>query len=138
MNTELRLFRTINGVRREVRITITAERDIISEELVPVVGEGDIPPAALPPQLAQLQARGIKFHTDGAGRLVIDSVPPREQEILSFFNNAKPCWFGGCNELRHQYNTELALLGGSGCADCDKGALIRKYIPLVDELLPRQ
>ena len=128
----------VDGVKREVRITIDEQRNIIDEETLPVAGAvATADPAALPPQLAQLAARGIKFHTDGLGRVVIDAVPQREQEILSFFNDDKPCWFGGCNDLRHRYNTELALIGGAGCADCDKGALLRKFIPLVDELLPR-
>ena len=134
MNTQLHLFKMVDGERRAITLTIAPDRLILSEELgsVPVpVGSSD------EERERNLLNRGVTFHKDEQGRTIIDSIPAREQEIISFFSLTKPCWFTGCEELRRQYQLEYEALGGIDCPSCDHGALIRKFMPQVDALLPR-
>ena len=128
MNTELRLFRIVDGTKKAVKITIDEDRLIVGEEYSDPVGGQSTPKDA---RDAALAGSGIKFHTDDQGRTIIDSVPQKEQEVISFFVPGKPCWFPGCEALRAEYAAELAAIGGANCTNCQQGALIRKYRPRV-------
>ena len=134
MNTQLHLFRMVDGERRAVTLTLDASRLILSETL----GSKPAPIATSDEGREQhLLLRGVAFHKDENGRTIIDSVPAREQEVISFFSLGKPCWFEGCEELRAEYQKEYEGIGGANCQACDHGALIRKYMPKIDALLPR-
>ena len=51
---------------------------------------------------------------------------------MRFFSEHTPCWFPGCESLREAHQNELqALEAEAPCSDCDKGALVRKYLKLV-------
>ena len=80
-------------------------------------------PMALDPAVAQQSSTKTITHVD-----------PKEAEIFKFFSEATPCWFSGCEELRKEYFTELANLGPN-CPACQKGSIIRKYKPKVEELI---
>jgi hypothetical protein len=133
MNTQLHLFRMVDGERRAVTLTIDPSRLILSEEL------GSSPillGSSTDDREANLIHRGVGFHKDEQGRTIIDSVPAREQEVISFFSLTKPCWFEGCEELRKEYLAEYEAIGGANCQACDHGALIRKFMPKIDAILP--
>ncbi len=53
---------------------------------------------------------------------------------IKFFGSA-PCWFEGCDELRAQYQSELDALQNrtTGCKPCEKGALMRKFLLLLEQ-----
>ncbi len=57
----------------------------------------------------------------------IDDVTKRD---IKFFGTG-PCWFGGCDELRVEYQAELQKLEAANCKSCERGALIRKYLKLI-------
>jgi len=65
---------------------------------------------------------------------MVTQVDPKDAEMFKFFSEATPCWFSGCEELRKEYFTELANLGPN-CPACQKGSIIRKYKPKVEELI---
>lgn len=131
MATELRLFRIVDGHRRQVIITIDNSRLILDEKMEDLT-------ATLSPlninnsRELDMAHRGIKFHHGENGQLIIDSVAPQEQEAISFFGE-RPCWFPGCEELRALFKAEKEAAGGSECSGCDEGAIIRKFLPVVRE-----
>ena len=59
---------------------------------------------------------------------------PIRQEIIPFFVDSSPCWFPGCEELREEYRKELEKLG-SNCPGCQRGALMRKFAPRVEDAI---
>jgi len=83
--------------------------------------------------LNDLRSRGIGFHEDG-GRIVVDKVPEGEMRALRFFMLDRPLDIPGAEKLREQYGKELAQLGGD-CPSCEKGKLMRKYMPLIHALI---
>lgn len=66
-------------------------------------------------------------------QLVITKIPDETIKIMSFFTEAEnyDCWFTGCEKLRAQYKADIEAAGGEGCTDCKRGAIIRKYMPMV-------
>lgn len=70
-------------------------------------------------------------------QLVITSVPDETIKLMSFFSEAPDfeCWFGGCEGLRKQYLADLEEAGGASCPDCKRGAIIRKYMPIVRDAI---
>lgn len=132
--TQLHLFKMVDGERRSVTLTLSPDLLIINEEL----GSKPIPlGSSTDDRETNLIRRGVAFHKDEQGRTVIDSIPAREQEIISFFSLTKPCWFEGCEELRAEYQKAYEAIGGANCQACDHGALIRRFMPKIDALLPR-
>jgi hypothetical protein len=71
---------------------------------------------------------------ENGNRRTIINVTPAEQEVFKFFSKHSPCWFEGCNELRASFALEESELP-KDCPACHRGALIRKYLPKVKELL---
>lgn len=68
-------------------------------------------------------------------QLVITKIPEETVKLMTFFTDDDnfECWFAGCEGLRAQYKADIEAAGGSGCPDCKRGAIIRKYMPLVRE-----
>lgn len=132
MNTELRLLKMVDGEPHHVRLVIDSERFIV--EGPDILGPVRTPSSIQSPRDAALAARGIQFHKDAEGRVIVDSVPELEKEILSFFSQ-RPCWFPECEALRAKYKAEVEAAGGAGCTACDHGAIIRKYRPLIEKAL---
>ena len=64
------------------------------------------------------------------GKRVVSEIGAEDRRILNFFSTAAPCWFAECEDLRRQYAAEIGALA-TGCPDCQKGAVIRKYQTLV-------
>jgi hypothetical protein len=60
------------------------------------------------------------------------NVPDATKRDIRFFSGA-PCWFEGCEEIRADYESELAKLDEAKCKPCEKGALIRKYLKILAE-----
>jgi hypothetical protein len=83
-----------------------------------------------------LDARGIKYRIE-KGTVIIESMPPREQLILSFFSPNTPCPFPGCEELRRKYFEEVEALGPD-CVDCQEGGVMRKYLEIIRPLVPHE
>lgn len=66
------------------------------------------------------------------------TVTPELQRNMQFFGEG-PCWFDGCDEMREKYHEEMDALENrpGGCRNCDKGALIRKYLAKVAAAQPK-
>ena len=146
MNREILLFRAIGENRFAVTLTVDENDVIISEtpghKLDPFTPHTRPKPAvkAVPQDAksvidareARMVAQGIGFRREG-NSLIIESVPPKFQKIMTFFSGA-PCWFEGCEAVRKEYEAELAAMG-EDCPDCQKGSLIRKYTDRISEIL---
>ena len=59
---------------------------------------------------------------------------PISKDIIPFFVDSSPCWFRGCEELREEYRAELEKLG-TNCPGCQRGALMRKFAPRVEDAI---
>lgn len=59
---------------------------------------------------------------------------PVSKDIIPFFVDSSPCWFEGCEELREEYRKELEKLG-TNCPGCQRGALMRKFAPRVEDAI---
>lgn len=81
--------------------------------------------------LDMLDKKGIAYHLDENGKIIIDKIPQREITISRFFQLDQPCPFEGCGELRARYKKELESMGGDSCKDCDKAKLLRKYHQII-------
>lgn len=53
---------------------------------------------------------------------------------LPVLEGTAPCYFEGCEEIREAYQAELNSI--KGCAPCQKGGLIRKYMKQIQAKLP--
>jgi hypothetical protein len=83
-----------------------------------------------------LRRRGVEF-TEENGKIRITKVPYREMRLMGFFNLKRPCDIPGSDLLRENYRMELEALEKkeNGCTSCAKGKLIRKYAPMVKQLM---
>lgn len=141
MNRKLQLYRSFGTQRIPVTLIIDDQDNILSETTghepqpveAPKVAQPLTAAAVLDARKARLVRQGIKFREEG-NTIIIESVPPEFQRIMSFFS-AAPCWFPECEELRRQYREELEALGGPDCPDCQQGSLIRKYTDIIEDLL---
>jgi hypothetical protein len=66
---------------------------------------------------------------------VIKEVSDVDKEVFRFFSPHQPCWFEGCEKLREQYQAELDKRGGSACPSCEKGVVIRMFVPKIKKAL---
>lgn len=68
------------------------------------------------------------------GTITPAQVTDEVKRDIRLFTNS-PCWFDGCEELRQQYEAEIAemLKANPNCKGCEKGAVMRKYLALAAE-----
>jgi hypothetical protein len=117
--TKLFLYRMQDGVKTPVEIGIDANKVIVYEREV------------------EDAVRDASGHTLGVttemrdGKKVITHVSNATATAMRFFSTESPCWFEGCEELRAKYAQELESIGGDACPACKRGALTRKYLPMV-------
>lgn len=55
-------------------------------------------------------------------------------DALPMLEGTTPCTFEGCEEIREAYKAELNSI--KGCAPCQKGGLIRKYMKQIQAKMP--
>jgi len=84
------------------------------------------------PHLQDMMMHGVKFEQQG-NSIMIKEIPASEHEVIRFFTFSRPCWFGGCEELRSKYAEAKAA---RTCLKCE-GALTREFMPLVREALKK-
>lgn len=65
-------------------------------------------------------------------------IPEIEKEAIRIFSDKYPCWFDGCEEIRKQIEIEMGSIDPNSCKKCEKGAIMRKYIKKVVEILKKQ
>lgn len=143
----LRYYRMVAGKRVKYCMLLDAHLICVSDE--PDTGEVVSPPPAAKPYTAEtplnsvpihvqttdvLKERGIQYKIEN-GSVILTSVPEREKRILTFFLKDQPCPFPGCESLRNQFFQEVADLG-EDCADCQEGAVMRKYREIIEPLIP--
>ena len=114
------MFRMQDGRRVRWRFTLDAQLTILDER----VDEGGSV-SAIDPRDQHLLDRGYGFERRG-GSVFITKVPPLEDLATRALVSATPCWFSGCQELRDEYQKELAALTAD-CPPCEHGTLIRKF-----------
>ena len=96
---------------------------------------------------ASMKERGIEFEikesTDpDTGELrravIVTKVPEVEKKAMEFFTE-KGLPIPGAEKLKERYNKELNLLNQRSetgtCLPCQKGALVREYLPMVRKLI---
>lgn len=85
---------------------------------------------------AMLRSRGIKFHTDETGAILIDYMPRREVIISTFLDGEKcPKEIPECEILKSQMNAEIAEKGGAQCTSCEKNKIRNKYRQILSNIL---
>jgi hypothetical protein len=72
------------------------------------------------------------------GKKYITEISDRDREVLKFFSKYQPCFFKGCEELRAKYNTEIEKLAEQNCPACQKGAVMRRYMKIINDVLDQQ
>lgn len=87
-----------------------------------------------------------RYEVDVDDRMTVQSIrrsedpkPPQvnlpiSKDVIPFFAETSPCWFKGCEELREEYQRELGKLG-KGCPECNRGPLMRKFAPRVEDAI---
>jgi hypothetical protein len=77
---------------------------------------------------------GIQMKKGENGENIVTGFNPIMLETFKFFEDATPCFFDGCEELRAQYNAEVEAKGAN-CPACQKSEVRRKYMILVKNKL---
>lgn len=63
----------------------------------------------------------------------VESVSDEDQAAIRFFLPNYECDFPGCEELKREFDQEVAKAGGSGCKGCARGGIMRRFLPRVKE-----
>lgn len=103
--------------------------------------------AAIMRMVESMKSRGIEFEikesTDpDTGELrravLVTKVPEVEKKAMEFFTD-KGLPIPGADKLKERYNKELEALNKKSetgtCLPCQKGALVREYLPMVRKLV---
>lgn len=89
-------------------------------------------------QEAELTRRGITYTRLDDGGILISKIPKEVQEVHSFFQLNKPCWFDGCEDLRKEYIQQTQKYNsGPECKTCERGQIMRQFIPRIEQALQR-
>ncbi len=85
---------------------------------------------------AMLRARGIQFHTDETGAILIDYMPKREVIISQFLDGEQcPSEIPECGMLKSQMQDEIEDKGGASCTSCEKNKIRNKYRQILTNML---
>ena len=83
-----------------------------------------------------LRSRGIEFHTDEKGTIIIDHMPRRETVISAFLDSERcPEEVPECVMLKSQMNKEIEEKGGAECTGCEKNKIRNKYRQILSNIL---
>lgn len=152
MAREIKLKRNVGGNIIPWRFVVDESDIILYEGAAPSspTGSSDLssgqaliaqtqePPLAYPddPGKQMLVNRGIKFHEDDDGKIIIEHVPQREVSITKFLNDEEcPPEIPKCQELKDQMLQEIENNGGESCPGCTKGQIHNKYRGILTKLL---
>jgi hypothetical protein len=92
--------------------------------------------ASLEASHSMLRSRGIQFHTDDTGAIIIDYMPKREVIISAFLDGEKcPAEIPECDMLKAQMNAEISEKGGAKCTSCEKNKIRNKYRQILSNIL---
>jgi len=63
--------------------------------------------------------------------------PPKDRAALLEFFGGGPCDFGGCEELRAEFNAAIVDSSGQPCTSCERGRIVREFMPRVLEAMAK-
>lgn len=103
--------------------------------------------AAIMRMAASMKERGIEFEVKESKdpdtgeirrAVIVTKVPEIEKAAMEFFTD-RGIPIPGASKLKERYNKELELLNARSetgtCLPCQRGALIREYLPMVRKLI---
>jgi len=121
------IFTDPQGVIREIRNGQALQpllAEVVSPDLQRLAPEST-PQTAIPGVILRRDTKGV-LHPVASDKTQLD---------MQFFLPDTPAWFDGCKELRDAYAEEKAALDADpDCPDCQKGALMRKYLLKLSKL----